>query len=152
MGSRILYQELAATVQARLNCISHHNVEWFEKHTEHIRQLIRDFMPSGSGWDHGTTLDLENSHADKLVFYGQFHHMDQNGFYDGWTDHTVTVTPSLASRFHIRISGRNRNDIKEYLTDTFSFALEIPIVWRADEGQPTEGTMFPGKWVMEDNQ
>lgn len=131
--STILYKHLATVVQARLNCqcsMSTH-AEWFEKHTEQIRLLIRDFMPSGSGWDHGTTLDLDKSHGDKLVFGGAYHHMDDAGYYDGWTQHHVTVMPSLQFGYHIRISGPNRNDIKEYLVDTFAYALDTRIVWDA---------------------
>jgi hypothetical protein len=32
-------------------------------------------------------------------------------------------TPSLANVFDVRISGRNRNDVKPYLHETFSAAL-----------------------------
>lgn len=43
--------------------------------------------------------------------------------YDGWTDHTVIVTPSLRSGFDIRITGRDRNQTKEYLYEVFDSAL-----------------------------
>ena len=66
-------------------------------HAENLNTIVRDFLPSGSGWDNGTTLDRERSTPEKLVFVGAFHHMDEHGFYDGWTDHTVTVRPSLAN-------------------------------------------------------
>lgn len=125
----ILVKLLASTVQARRNCTETGNTEWFAKHTDTLAQLVRDHMPIGSGWDHGTKLDLDASHADKLVFRGAYHHMNETGYYDGWTDHTVTVTPALAHGYHIRISGRDRNEIKEYLHETFSFALETRLTW-----------------------
>jgi hypothetical protein len=80
-------------------------------------------MPSGSGVDNGTILDSDKSTAEKLVFSVDFHHMEGNGFYCGWTAHDVVVTPSLAHGFHLRITGRNTNDIKEYLYDVYYAAL-----------------------------
>ena len=88
-----------------------------------------DLLPSGSGWDEGTKIDLEASHADKFVLYGSYRHMDECGGYDGYTNHTITVTPSLASDFNLRISGRNRNDIKDYLFQTFDYALRQDIAY-----------------------
>src|SRR5208282_4608245 len=107
--ARYLYSELASTVQARLNCIAAHNAdgrlnwpeEWEAKHEEHILSLVEDYMPSGSGFDSGTKIDLDRSHADKLVFNTAYHHMNESGMYDGWTEHTVTVLPSLHGQFNL---------------------------------------------------
>ena len=132
MDTRILYKELAGTIQARLTCQSSGNTEWLEQHSDRIEQLVADFLPSGSGWDCGTKIDLDESHADKLVFCGGYHHMNESGMYDGWTDHTVTVTPSLVLDFHLRISGRNRNDIKDYLHELFESALHTKLVWNKE--------------------
>ena len=50
--------------------------------------------------------------------------MTEHGYYDGWTEHDVIVTPSLRSPgFSLRITGRNRRDIKEYIADAFHDAL-----------------------------
>jgi hypothetical protein len=126
---RILYKTLASSIQARATCKRTGNTEWFEKHSRTISQLVKNYMPRGSGWDSGTEIDLDRSHADKLVFYGSFHHMNENGMYDGWTEHTVTVTPSLVFDLNIRITGRNRNDIKEHLHEMFHFALSTKMLW-----------------------
>jgi len=45
--------------------------------------------------------------------------MNEHGFYDGWTEHRITVKPSLAFGFELTISGRDRNEIKDYLSDVF---------------------------------
>jgi hypothetical protein len=42
------------------------------------------------------------------------------------------VTPSLCFDFHIRVSGRNRNDIKDYLSELFESALHTEIIWDAE--------------------
>ena len=125
--ARYLYSELASTVQARLNCIASHNEEWEAKHEQHVLSLVSDYMPHGSGFDSGTKIDLSASHADRLVFDTAYHRMDDNGSYDGWTEHRVTVTPSLHGQFNLRISGRNRNDIKEYISETFYWALAYDV-------------------------
>jgi len=45
------------------------------------------------------------------------------GYHDGWTDHQLIVTPSLQFGFHIRITGKDRNQTKDYLHETFQYAL-----------------------------
>ena len=49
--------------------------------------------------------------------------MNDDGYYDGWTDHILTVTPNLGGYPDMKISGRDRNNIKEYLYDTLSYIL-----------------------------
>jgi hypothetical protein len=97
-----------------------HNPEWFDRWTERINDLV-DLLPSGSGIDTGTEIDLDRSTGEKIVLYLSFHHMN-DGFYSGWTDHTVIVRPSFRG-INVRISGRDRNGIKEYLAETYDYAL-----------------------------
>ncbi len=122
-----LYSTLASLVQARLNCIKANNSEWLIKHEQAACELVKSHMPSGSGIDCGTKLDIDRSNGDKLVFTFSFHHMNENDMYDGWTDHTAIVTPSLAFGFDLMITGRDRNRIKEYLHDIFHYALQTEI-------------------------
>lgn len=124
---RPLFREIAAAVEARLTCIKQGKEEWKDRHEQRILELVKSYMPSGSGWDMGTRIDLDRSTGEKLVFFGSYHHMDQAGGYDGWTEHTIHVTPSLISRMSLRITGRNRNEIKDYLYQTFDQALEYDL-------------------------
>jgi hypothetical protein len=126
---RKLFSGIALAVDARLTCKARGNTEWFEKHTTTIGDLVAEFLPSGSGWDCGTRIDLNSSTGERLVFFGSFHHMDENGSYDGWTEHTITVKGSLMHGLIIQVSGRNRNDIKEYLHEMFGLALQQDIDW-----------------------
>jgi hypothetical protein len=96
-----------------------------------LRQIMKDFAPSGSGIDCGTTL-ASDSTAQKLIFDVSFHHMDKMGGYDGWTEHKVIVTPSLAMDYDLRITGKNRNDIKTYLYDVYSGFLSQQIRYNAE--------------------
>jgi hypothetical protein len=129
---RSLARQLAATIQARLNCLASGNAEWKLKHEDRIRELTK-LLPSGSGLDNGCRLDLGASTGEKLVIETAFHHMDQHGYYDGWTEHTITVRASLISELDIHVSGRNRNEIKDYLAETFAWQLERIYIEEYDE-------------------
>ena len=122
MTNRKLYQEIASTVDARLTCIARNNTEWIDNHTDRINDLIT-LLPHGSGIDGETTINMEASTGEKLLINFSFHHMDEMGGYDGWTDHTLIVTPSLQHDITLRITGTNRNNIKEYLYEIFYQAL-----------------------------
>ena len=122
-----LYRKLASLVQAHINCEISGNKEWFEKHEARIEELVKNYMPSGSGFDCGTKIDLDKSTPEKLVFYTDFHHMNEVGYYDGWTEHRITVRPSLAFGFTLTISGKNRNEIKDYIHQAFDCALNEEI-------------------------
>jgi hypothetical protein len=123
-----LYRQLASLVAARLNCMASGNDEWRCRHEAMIELLAKEYLPRGSGFDNGTTVDLEQSKPNKLVLQTAFHHMDENGYYDGWTDHTVTVTADLQFGFDLKLNGRNRNDINDYIGQTFTHVLddEVP--------------------------
>jgi hypothetical protein len=121
-----LYQELAQLVAARLRCLADVN-PWAEKHEQRIMNLVSEYMPSGSGFDNGTLLDWELSNGNKLVFTTSYHHMNDTGMYDGWTEHDVIVKPDLQFGFELCISGHNRNDIKDYIAEAFEYALRTEV-------------------------
>lgn len=125
--TRKVYQHIASALAAMINCLEARNTEWFDRHEETINTLIKRYLPSGGGIDQGTKLDFTNSAPNRLVFIAPFHHMNVHGYYSGWTDHTVIVTPDLAFGFDLKITGRDRNDIKEYLADTFHHALSADV-------------------------
>lgn len=126
MRTRKLYQQIASTLQAIENCRKSGNEEWQVKHEATINSLVDDYMPSGSGVDNGTKLD-DSSTPNKLIFTTAFHHMNDGGMYDGWTEHSVIVTADLASGFELRVTGRDRNDIKDYLGELFHQVLDSDI-------------------------
>lgn len=118
-----LYTQLARVIQARSNCIAA-NPEWLAKHSEKLDYLAKQYLPSGSGFDSGTTLDVDASSNEKLVFNTAYHHMSDSGMYDGWTEHTITLRPSLSHGFELSISGRDRDQIKDYIHEQFKRALD----------------------------
>src|SRR5690606_41537978 len=76
--------------------------------------------------------------ASKIVLRTSFHHMNESGFYDGWTEHIITVIPDLVNGFDLRISGRNKNDVKEYIADVFYEVLRSEFVWDGHKIKRTE--------------
>lgn len=122
------YQVLARAAGAYHRCVAAKNSEWETRWKEQIESIVADHFPRGSGFDSGTKLDIDESHDDRLVFATSFHHMNEDGMYDGWTEHMVIVTPSLGLDFRLKVTGRNRNEIKEYICECFSESLstELP--------------------------
>lgn len=115
--------------------------EYWEKNgnlktAQDIRDALQTWVkrnaPRGSGIDSGTTLDLDKSHSERVVLSTAFHHMDENGYYDGWTYHTVAAKASLMYKVLITVGGKNRNDIKNYLYQVyehwFGKQLELGLV------------------------
>lgn len=115
-------QKLARTIQAAKNCEENGNGDWYVKHTAVIRQIESMLLPSGSGIDCGTKVLLDESSDKKIVLSMSYHHMNDAGFYDGWTEHKVIVTPSF-NGIDMRITGRDRGGIKDYLFDVYYWNL-----------------------------
>lgn len=80
---------------------------------------VRKHAPSGSGFDTGTTLVIERCNASRLVFGTEFHHMNECGYYSGWSKHTVTCRATFSGSPTWSISGRDRDGIKDHIADTF---------------------------------
>lgn len=87
-----------------------------------IKRIDSNWLPHGSGFDSGSNVNIGESTARRAVIDTSFHHMDEYGAYDGWTNHRVIVTPEF-SGFSVRVTGRDRNGIKDYIADVFNAAL-----------------------------
>lgn len=94
---------------------------------ENIEKLVKEHMPSGSGFNAGTEILYEYRDrplkGDMLVFKTSFHHMNDGGYYDGWTEHKVIIEPCLMFDFKLKVTGRDRDQIKDYIGDVFHEAL-----------------------------
>lgn len=119
-------RQIALSFNSFLACDAADNKEWRENHKKTIVELCKN-GPSGSGIDNGTHFNFEESKEDKLVFDTSYHHMNEHGYYDGWTHHEIIVTPSLMFGFSLRVTGRDRRDIKEYLSEVYSHWLSSEI-------------------------
>ncbi len=115
-----------------------------------MTKIVKDRMPSGGGFDAGTKIDEEKSRPERLVFNTEFHHMNEAGYYDGWTQHTVSVKPSFVYGLEIAISGKDRNEIKDYIHESFSQALCEPYVLPPREQQAEATLEQAGEEEQED--
>lgn len=128
-----------------LLCQRYHNLhrqpelrrEMEEHCEEEAHRLVREYMPSGSGFDAGTELVIDVCDASTLVFKTAFHHMDEHGGYDGWSEHKVKVTAEFGG-FDIYVGGRDRNQIKDYIAETFHYALSQEVGYRALPDSPED--------------
>ena len=120
--SRPLYKLIANALQAKRNCEESGNWEWRDKWNEKL-DSYQELLPSGSGFDSGSEIDIDRSKENMIYFHTSYHHMDEHGGYDGWTSHTVTIKPDFVYDFEIQVHGSNRNDIKEYIAETFTHIL-----------------------------
>ena len=102
---------------------------------ESADEFVREFLPRGSGFDSGTSIDWDRSKPNRIVFYTEFHHMDDSG-YCGWTEHTVKVVPNFVYDFNMSIGGRDRNDIRDYIGDVFRECLDDRISLVPDDLNP----------------
>lgn len=115
---KINIAKLYAALIAMNNCTLSGNHEWAEKWDDYILSECEK-LPSGSGIDAGITLVREESEKQKIVFSFSFHHLNEDGYYDGWTDHKLIIKPVFGG-IDLRITGRDRNQVKEYLYQLFS--------------------------------
>jgi hypothetical protein len=103
-----------------------------DRNRDEIIRLVTAFMPSGSGFDSGTEFSFDKSTESRLVFNVGFHHMDEHGGYAGWTHHVVTVEATFNSA-NVKVSGRDRNGIKDYIADCFLPALQETVTEEWDD-------------------
>ena len=131
-----LFVHIADAVTARANCIAREArgesptpSPWSDIWSERLEQAARDLLPSGSGFDAGTKIDLDASRADRVTLKTAFHHMDAHGGYDGWTTHKIHLTPVFGG-YAMRVTGKDRNGIKDYIADAVGEALDARVGYR----------------------
>jgi hypothetical protein len=115
------YQKIATALNAIENCQKADMQDALSR-WEDVLDGINDTLPSGSGFDNGTTINRDKSTHNKIVIDSAFHHMDSNGFYCGWSDLTITVKPDLRFGIDIKISfhgSRMAQRDSDYFYDVF---------------------------------
>lgn len=97
-----------------------------------LTAFLKEHLPSGSGFDAGTQLDSDSCEVKNREFPGRlwfetsYHHMDEHGGYDGWTEHNVVVVPVFGG-FDIKVSGINKNGIKDDIAEVFHNVLSTEV-------------------------
>jgi hypothetical protein len=116
---------IASMVQAKINCGEATN-GWESRWNHRLEWIGRNVLPSGSGFDSGSSVCLGKSDSQMLFIETAYHHMDEAGYYDGWTEHTVRVRPTFFG-VALTVTGRDRNGIKDYIGETFQYVLDNPM-------------------------
>lgn len=117
-----LATKIAGLIQAIRNCEANGNKEWLATHTKALHAIS---LPSGAGFDRGTIIDIHASTPSRLVFQTAFHHMNDVGYYDGWTEHTVTAVATFGTP-EIKVSGSN-SEFKDYIGHVFHDLLTTEV-------------------------
>lgn len=126
LRKRKVYQKLANAAEVFNS--KHYNKTIWQNHWETpVEEIMENLAPSGSGFDNGTTFEIDQSSRKKLIFTTAYHHMNEAGYYTEWTYHTVTVVPDLLLDFEISVSGKNHNEIKPYIEEQFHYFLTMDI-------------------------
>lgn len=126
-----VYERIASLIVAIQNCEKpgfNGHPDYPQKHIDALQCIARECLPSGSGFDRGCSVDIDASSAVCIAVNTAFHHMDDNGYYCGWTDHVVRIRAHLAFGFTVSISGRNFRGIKDYMSDVFYHVMQSECV------------------------
>lgn len=144
--SRTVIQVIASAIQARANCIKSGNKEWQEKWEERLKEM-EDRLPSGSGFDRGTKIDLDRSWpyrqpASFITLTTSYHHMNEYGYYTHWSDHELIVRPVFEGSIDITVRGTTAEGEdadegwEDYVSELFHTKLsEIVEEYRYAEGE-----------------
>ena len=88
---------------------------------------ILNCLPSGSGFTAGTRIISVSD--SRIVIEAAFLHRGDSGYYDSWEIHRVTCAPSLLYGIKLTVSGKNKNDVKDYIYDLFYGCLMSNFNW-----------------------
>ena len=123
-----LYQELASLLKWRKTVN-----EEYQKQLEDKLDILTNYLPSGSGFDDGSVVDVNKSNNNKIIIHSAYHHLDNNGFYDGWSNFSIIIKPDLMFGFTLTLIGNTTIrkyfdcDFRNYVIDIFSDTLHKKI-------------------------
>lgn len=123
---------------------------------------LEKMLPSGSGIDCGTGIVIDECTATKIVFYVEYHHMNDVGVNCGWSGHKLIVTPAfdgididLVQDYdnsdiaytdddgeEARESANECGQLYDYLADTYYHALSQLVDYSFDIAENTGGYVF----------
>jgi hypothetical protein len=97
-----VYQRIASIIGWQENLIKGKNddqiSQWFPETHNQLGAIENDYLMHGSGFDAGTCIfPYPESKPDRIVGHTAFHHMDEYGGYDDWSEFDFVVTPTLQS-------------------------------------------------------
>lgn len=121
-----LYQKISNLMYQRENSGDY---TWTSDEAEKIENIIKNHFPHGGGFDGQTWIDLDKSKTEKLVFFTEYHHLTENGYYDGWSTLKIVVKPSLRYGFDFKLTGikRKYRFDRDYFEDVINELLNCEV-------------------------
>jgi hypothetical protein len=119
-------QKIARLVQAYHNCIKTNN-DYGNIHLSNLEKIEQNYLPSGSGFNSGTKIDIKNSKINKVILLTSYDNMDENGYYDKYLDYKIIIKP-LFDTIDIQVIGSNYNQLKDYILQEFDYRLNELII------------------------
>lgn len=90
----------------------------------HVRFYASEFLPHGSGIDNGCVVDIKKSSLSKIILSVDWHHMDEHGYYDGWSTYTVTIAATFGDMHHIKVTGGRKDEtVKNCIVQALDMAF-----------------------------
>ncbi len=117
-------------------CCDTGNALWRNRWMGRMQQLVGT-LPHGAGID--GDLKVKRCTGQHITITFDFHHMDENGGYDGWSYYAIFCTATF-SGVDVRVQGRDAGGTKDYLADLFHAAVtsEAPEVpWAEEQKEAT---------------
>lgn len=123
--------------------------------SEEAREEIHDLLTlfDGSGFE-DTTFINGASTANRIVIVGDYHKMNENGYYDGYASWKVIVRPDLLSGYSVSVTASNATrDDADYIGDSFHSWLSLPAPGFSEEEpkKPTMLTELYGRLIAREN-
>ena len=119
-----IIQKIYSAWQAKENCERNNFQEWLANWRDELREIEKNYLPHGSGFDNGTK--IEKVTDQKIILKSAFHIMDDSGYYREWIDFIIIVRPGFTtisvdaigqfSRLHKKSYGYG---IKDYIEEEF---------------------------------
>lgn len=90
-----MYQTVSSKIATLVRSYQSISLPWKNNIMMELDDLVRNHLPCGSGFDTSPELDTEKSTTNQLIFYSDYHVMDDNGTYAGYANFMITVDGDL---------------------------------------------------------
>lgn len=115
------------------NCRQTNNILWLPKWKQAIDELLKH-LPHGNGInaEAGIQLDWENSTPGNLRFNFSYQHMNDHGYYDGWTEHELIIQSSSIGGFNLQVTIEGEVEDKDEIIEYLEQMLQSTFYYESD--------------------
>ena len=101
------------------------NPSYYDSVVKNVEGLISKHFPHGSGFDSKPEFSFDLSAYNKWIIFQSYHHMNDNGYYCGWSHFKIIVTPCFVGGFEIKIIAKHssRECSKRFNNDDYFYEV-----------------------------